>query len=71
MTTDDQPATVAQSYRSPIGEMTLAGLSRAVARAERAGVPGGASLRFTRKREALFEWTAEADEAGTDDRPEV
>jgi hypothetical protein len=42
-----------------------------VARAERAGVPGGASLRFTRKREALFEWTAVADEAGTDDRPEV
>lgn len=60
-----EPVRVAQSYRSPIGEMTLAGLSRAVARAERAGVPGGASLRFTRKREALFEWTADdTDEGG-------
>lgn len=68
MTTDDQPATVAQSYRSPIGDMTLAGLSRAVARAERAGVPGEATLRFTRKREALFEWAAVAD---PDDRPDA
>jgi hypothetical protein len=58
------PVRVAQSYRSPIGEMTLAGLSAAVRRAERAGVPGGAGLRFTRKREALFEWTAEDTETG-------
>jgi hypothetical protein len=66
--TDDGPVRVAQSFRSPIGEMTLAGLSRAVARAERAGVPGEASLRFTRKREALFEWSAVAD---PDDGPDA
>jgi hypothetical protein len=56
-----EPVRVAQTYRSPIQEMTLAGLSAAVRRAERAGVPGEAGLRFTRKREALFEWTETED----------
>jgi hypothetical protein len=37
-----EPVRVAQTYRSPIQEMTLAGLSAAVRRAERAGVPGEA-----------------------------